>query len=211
MPITEYEIYSDERFSQGRVLLGAIVVTEKGRKRLVQELKNIRSCRGLSSELKWAKISKKYLPAYTAWLEVFFKDSFARFVYMDICKSEIGNKVDFFSKFLLTIIDKPSKLKRYWIYHDGGYFHKSSDIAKLRNKVDSGYWALMGGRTIRIATEKDSKEQDIIQLVDILLGAVAHESGLPDSSAKRDFVLHFQDLQQQYPITRRGLKKIKQL
>ena len=78
--ITEYELYSDERYEdQKRLLLGGLIVTDRGRERITSHLEQVRSQYSLSREMRWGKVSEQYIKAYKEWIETFFSDPFARF------------------------------------------------------------------------------------------------------------------------------------
>jgi len=78
--ITEYELYSDERYQDSSsLLLGGVICTEQRRAILESALRKVRSEAILTHEMRWAKISKKYLDAYKAWIDVFFDDPYPRF------------------------------------------------------------------------------------------------------------------------------------
>jgi hypothetical protein len=209
MAITEYEVYSDERYEKSRALLGALIVTNKGRERMIKKLGAVRNDYSLSKEMKWGKISNNYLSEYKAWIDIFFTDPYSRFAYMEIDNSTARKRVESFRDFLLNVIGRPSELKGWWVYHDDGFFGRSSDFKKVRAQIDSKYWALYPRHTIRFVTEMDSKREDMIQLVDVILGAVAHQDKeLPKSQPRRDFVIHFQEQHRQHLETRKGFPKI---
>lgn len=168
MPVTEYEVYSDERYQEEQAFLGALIVTNKGRDRLTQEIQQIRQAFSLGRELKWGKVSKNYLDGYKSLLDMFFKDPYARFVYITANKEESGDKMAWFESFLRKVIGKPRNLKVWYVFHDEGFFRSSNDLKKVRSKIDSQYWGLYKKHTIRFAKEVNSKQQDLIQLADTL-------------------------------------------
>jgi hypothetical protein len=212
MPVTEYEVYSDERYEGNNALLGALIVTNKGRERLTKKIQQIRRDFGLRKELKWRKISEPHLPGYKALLDAFFTDPYARFVYTKTRKKLTGDKKDWFKKFLDTVIGRPRDLKAWCVFHDKGFFHYSDDLKKVRSRIDRQYWGLYQKHTIRSAKEVDSKQQDLIQLADTLLGAVAHaKSTLPNSRPRRELVMYLRDQWDRHPKTRKKLEKISHL
>jgi len=86
--ITEYELYSDERYHGDRyLLLGGIICTERGAERLRAECNAVRVKFQLKREMRWGKISKSFLQSYIAWADVFFKDPYARFVVLEVDKA----------------------------------------------------------------------------------------------------------------------------
>ncbi len=212
MPVTEYEVYSDERYQGKHAFLGALIVTNKGRDRLTQEIQQIRQAFLLGQELKWGKVSNRYLHGYKSLLDVFFKDPYARFVYIKASKKQIGDQMAWFMNFLHQVIGRPSALKAWYVFHDEGFFRGSNDLKKVRSKIDSQYWGLYKKHTIRFAKEVNSKQQDLIQLADILLGAIAcTHLTLPNSQPRLELVKHLQHQWKQHQKTRKNLEKIRHL
>jgi hypothetical protein len=78
--IIEYELYSDERYQDSSsLLLGGVICTEQRRAILESALRKVRREATLKHEMRWTKVSKAYLAAYKAWIDVFFDDPYARF------------------------------------------------------------------------------------------------------------------------------------
>ena len=138
--ITEYELYSDEREhgnADGKhLLLGGVICTDNGRKRLRDALSHVRNEFCLSREMRWAKVSKAYLDAYKAWMDVYFADPYARFSLLtanlsgsewaDFRPNPKGRSsrdqklVSVFYQFLLVSFGPLRDTKRWWVYPDAG-------------------------------------------------------------------------------------------
>lgn len=87
--ITEYELYSDERYQDSSsLLLGGVICTAQRRAILESALMKVRSEANLTREMRWAKVSKKYLDAYKAWIDVFFNDPYSRFSLLQLNLSD---------------------------------------------------------------------------------------------------------------------------
>lgn len=228
--ITEYELYSDERRHKSKteeyLVLGGVVCTDKGSKRLRNALSKVRKNFNLSSEMRWGKVSNKYLDAYKAWMNVFFEDPFARFVLYSVklsgtewnglrLRSTIepthdDKLVKLFFDFLDFTFVRPSDTKRWWVYPDAGFFSKDSVLERVIKLYNRTYYGLNMCRNIRFGQSQDSKHEDLIQLSDLLLGTTACVKFEPkklDSLAKIMLVEYWRERYRQTPITRKRLER----
>ncbi len=85
--------------------------------------------------MKWEKISRGYLDAYRAWVDVFFEDRWARFSLFQIDpssrdwisfrprperrSSHDDRLASAYHQFLLVTFGPLRDTKRWWVYHDG--------------------------------------------------------------------------------------------
>lgn len=228
--ITEYELYSDERYEgRKKLLLGGLVVTDRGRERIARRLGEVRSQYSLSHEMRWGKISMQYLEAYKKWVETFFSDPFARFscLIVDLSSSDwkqyrvSGERrpkrdaklTGVFYQFLLVTFGALRDTKRWWVYPDAGFFSREDSLASvefLLNRTYKKAFGLKTSRIIRSACSRDSKKEDLIQLTDILLAALSYSNAnrVPESEARRSLLAYFEQRIQVVSTTQRGLPKI---
>ncbi len=232
--ITEYELYSDERYQKHQnnnyLLLGGIICTNKGRERLHYRLKEVRDDFELTREMRWRKMSKRYLKAYKTWVDVFFEDPFARYSVLALNLSE-STWNDFqprldgratkddklasaFYQFLLVSFGPLRDTKRWWVYPDAGFFSRDIVLDRVEFLFNRTYKRAFGAktsRTIRLARARDSKREDLIQLADVLLGAVGCSivGNMPDGYAPRCLVEHCIERMRICSKTQRGLDRVK--
>jgi len=228
--ITEYELYSDERILKppGRQLLfiGGVICSDKGRSRLLHQLSTVRSQYDLRNEMKWGKVSQKYLEPYRAWVDVFFHDRFARFALLEIdLASEAwrfsrprgagrdGLLASAFYQFLLLSFGPLSETKRWWVYPDKGFFSKDRVLDQVEFLFNRTYKKAFGpksSRVIRLARSLDSDRSDLVQLADVLLGAVTCLTlGVtPESDPKAHFVRHVETALKMSINTARNIPRI---
>jgi hypothetical protein len=231
--ITEYELYSDERYQEVRgerhLLLGGIVCTDGGRKRIQNALTQVRNQFSLAHEMRWAKVSNAYLNAYKAWVNVFFADPFARFTLLSVNLS--GNEwarfrprqerrtarddklASLFYQFLLVTFGPLRDTKRWWVYPDAGFFSNDGVLNRVEFLLNRTYKRAFGAKTsriIRFARAKDSRSSDIIQLSDVLLGATSCTElrTIPTSPGRRSLVEYCSSERGATPRTQRGLDKL---
>lgn len=228
--ITEYEMYSDERYEdQKRLLLGGLIVTDKGRERITSQLEQVRSQYSLTREMRWGKVSKQYLAAYKEWTETFFADPFARFscLIVDLSSSDWkqfrpskrsrpqydAKLASVFYQFLLVAFGALRDNKRWWIYPDAGFFSKEETLDRVEFLFNKTYKRAFGpetSRIIRSARSRDSKKEDLIQLTDIILAAFScsHANYRPVSEAHMSLLAYFEERMQDVSTTQRGLPKV---
>lgn len=225
--VTEYELYSDERYvrhAEHRYLfLGGLICTDSGRDRLVR---SIRSPQSPYAEMRWSKISKSYLNEYCRWADVFFDDPFARFVILQVDKSSSNYqafrrekksrdaaKQSVFYQFLMVAFCPLRDTKRWWVFPDAGFFSRDRVVETVEYLLNTTYKKAYGqntSRTIRLARARDSRNTDLIQLADILLGAFScWVLGIdPVSQAKRDFMHHCRSSYDRASATRKGIARV---
>jgi len=212
--ITEYELYSDERRMppphRSQMLLGGIVCTSAGRARLLEKLAAVRSKYNLAHEMKWAKVSRAFLEAYRAWVDVFFDDPFARFSLLIIDQSSrdwssfqprLGRRTTLddrlasaFYQFLLVTLAPLRDTKRWSVYPDAGLFARESVLQRIEFLFNRTYKKAFGRRTsriIRFARSRDSGKTDLVQVADVLLGSFGSDLlGVAPSSEPRATLVH---------------------
>ena len=232
--ITEYELYSDERYQNHEniryLLLGGIICTNKGRDRLHRELQKVRSRFDLTKEMRWTRVSRRFLEAYKSWVDVFFEDAFARYSMLIVNVSEpawtnfcpVKNKrpskddklASVFYQFLLCSFGPLRDMKRWWVYPDAGFFSKDTVLDRIEFLFNRTYKRAFGAKTsriIRLARARDSKKEDLVQLSDVLLGAVGcHILGSTIESGPRSCLIEYcKERMGSESKTRRGLDKVK--
>jgi Protein of unknown function (DUF3800) len=229
--ITEYELYCDERHEKRRgsryLTIAGIICTGSGCDRLLTKLQNVRQGHQLAHEMRWAKISSRYLDGYKAWLDAFFDDPFARQVLLSVNQSSseyrsscapYGRSQDrvlasVYYQFLLVAFGPLRDTKRWSVYPDAGFFSRDEVLDRVEFLFNRTYKKAFGpkvSRIIRFASSLDSKKSDLIQLADILLGcgACALYQYTPDSNARSAIVAHFNKRRASVKVTQRGLNKL---
>jgi hypothetical protein len=216
------------------------VCTNKGRARLLGGLSDVRTHYGLSEEIvsdhgmrppemKWEKISRYYLDAYRAWVDIFFEDPFARFSLFRIDSSskewtsfrprpgrrryQDDRLASAYHQFLLVTFGRLSDTKRWSVYPDAGLFSRDTVLDRVEFPFNRTYKLALGpksSRIIRGAQARDSSVTDLVQLADVLLGAFSlHVVGdRPESPAKSQFVDHCATTLTTRPNTQRGLPRL---
>ncbi len=209
-----YELYSDEHVHRtpGKryLVLGSIVCTANRGEKLVNSLTQVRTAYNLTKEMHWEKVSNKYLSAYKAWVDVFLTDNLARFLLFIIDTSgstwntfnpqpkKTPNQDDrlasAFYQFLLVSFGGIHDTISWEVCPDKGFFSKDTVVNRVGFLLNRTYKKALGSKIPRIIHNidaRDSKRVDLIQLTDVLLGALSY-TVMPSpeltSAAKLEFV-----------------------
>jgi hypothetical protein len=231
--VTEYHLYSDERVHKScksRFLsLGGVICTDRGADRLIEVLSKVRAKFCLAHEMRWAKVSSRYLDAYKSWMSAFFDDPFARFswLYVNLSNQDWSSfrpnpqkspsrdekHISFFYQFLRITFEPLRDSKRWWVYPDAGFFSRDKVLDRVQFLFNRTYKKAFGPKTsriIRLARSLDSKAHDLVQLADVLLAAATCCSlgPMPASKAKSALVKYFQERSTATPNTKKGMAKL---
>jgi hypothetical protein len=226
---TEYQLYADERKAGHWFWFGGVVGTDRGCSRLLRELSDVRAHHGLSREMKWGKVSQGYLDAYRAWVDVFFEDPFVRFSLLQIDlsskewvslhprpgrrPSRDDQLISAYYQFLLVTFGPLRDSKRWYVYHDAGLFSQDKAFNRVEFLFNRTYKRAFGpksSRIIRHAKARDSAITDLVQLADVLLGALSfHVLGdRPDSLPRAQLLDHCATRLRARPTTQRGMPRL---
>jgi hypothetical protein len=231
--ITEYELYSDERevhYQNNRYLfIGGLVCTNNGRARIFERLREVRKKHDLTKEMKWQKVSRRYIDAYRDWVDVFFSDPYARYSILRINRSHPrwsrfrprsdrkptrdDRLASAFYQFLFFTFGPLRDTKRWWVHPDSGFFSNDNILNRVEFLLNFTYKQAFGqksSRIIRFARSRNSKNENLVQLADVLLGTISWHilHAMPSGLTKAELVCHCQTKMLGVPKTRRNLPKL---
>ncbi len=192
-------IYCDESChlendGQSAMTLGALSCPLEQRREISVRLREIKQRHGLpqSTEIKWGKVSPAKLDFYLAWIDYFFDDDdlcFRGVLIPDKQVLEHGSRGqshdDWYYKMLFTLLKvllKPEN--HHCIYIDRKDTLSGIKAAKLHKILCSNSYDF-DRSIIKIVQPVVSKESELLQLCDLLIGAVGYTNrGLSTSPAK---------------------------
>jgi hypothetical protein len=230
--VTEYELYADERRpSREHKLLwfGGLVCTDTGRSRLLSGLSHVRTHYDMTHEMNWGRVSQYHFDAYRAWVDVFFQDPFARFSLFQIDPSspewvslrprpgrrlsEDDRLKSAYYQFWLVTFGPLRDTKRWWVYADAHLFSRDTELKRVEiafNRTYKRAFGLKSSRIVRLSKAEESKQTELIQLADVLLGAfsllVIGER--PSSPGRAQLVEHCAVMLGIKPTTQRRLPRL---
>lgn len=178
-----YNLYCDESaIDQGqRFYIGGIHCSPARAKLLERKVQDFRGKTGCVREMKWTKVSSKMLLAYIDFVDIFLNDIYATFILAEMHKGEHWYKFArsegsrFLQAYFQFFENAMWASARYELYLD--------DTTCKRYKWGSMHYAL-NLPDIKWAKQKkvvgfyplDSHKSDLIQLTDVLLGALTSSS-----------------------------------
>lgn len=194
-----YNIYCDESCHlendhQTVMVLGAVWCPLDKKEEIFNRLKEIKLKHGFSSqfEVKWTKVSPAKTQFYLDIIDYFFDDDDLHFRTLIVPdKSHLDHEIhqqthdDFYYKMyfdLLKVILKPDG--RYHIYLDYKDTHGGEKTRRLHDVLCNNMYDFSRKIIERVQTVC-SKEVVLIQLTDLLTGAISYiNRGLSDNDAK---------------------------
>jgi len=190
-----YYIYCDEsRQTKDKfMVLGGIIINSKKLDDSKIITKEFRKNSNMKAELKWSKVSNYKLDEYKKFIDIFFnalENNVMRFHSVILDRHQIdnskynnGNKEVGFYKFFYQLLlhgfgkkycnaDEATRLIVYMDYRNTKY-----PLKNLKDYLNVGmankFWVL--NSPFRNIEPLDSKSSDVMQLNDILIGAIGYE------------------------------------
>jgi len=194
-----YNIYCDEscHLENDRktvMVLGAVWCLLDRRENIFNRIKEIKLKHGLSSnfEIKWTKVSPAKVQFYLDIIDYFFDDDDLHFRALIVPdKNKLNHKIfsqthdDFYYKMyfdMLKVILKPHA--KYRIYLDYKDTRGAEKLKRLHDVLSNNMYDFSRKIIERVQTVS-SKEVQLIQIADLLIGAISYiNRGLSSNSAK---------------------------
>lgn len=187
-----YHIYCDEsRQTQDRYMVfGGIITTAENVEFFDKTMHLYREGQNMKAEIKWGKVSDKKLNEYKALIDLFFSLNkalhFKSIVFdthlVDYQRYSGGDKelgfYKFWYQFLLHSFGPyAAKDDRYLVFLD--YRQSKYKLSELKTILNNGirkrYGSSIREDIFRDIQPLDSKESNILQLVDVLMGAIGYQ------------------------------------
>lgn len=188
MSTSYLNIYCDESgIERGTSFyFGALICSLRRAEILEEEISIFRRQYGCIREMKWTKVSKHMLEAYTTFADVFFNDPFC---YFRILEVQCGNfwkewgpneENRFFKSYYVFLRKNMSPMCRYGVYLDykpGKPYCWNQLYFSINNAGKRDYE--LRQKQIHTLKALNSKASNLIQLVDVLLGASVSSAVAP--------------------------------
>ena len=179
-----YNIYCDEASTTNAryMLIGGLWSPQDSEAAVRDVLTQVRVQHRLRAEMKWTKVSQTMLPAYEDFVDVFFAAPRLAFKcivldthIVDYKTFHGGDEELGFYKFYYQLISRnllPDNL--YWLFNDERKNRKPYRLAALKIIVNRWWMRRAEVEPLRNVEARRSHDEDMIQLADILLGAIAY-------------------------------------
>jgi hypothetical protein len=183
--MTEYNIYCDESNhleseAISPMLLGAVYIPKEKLKAANKRIREIKAKHGLTpgTEIKWTKISPKKVAFYLDAIDYFFDNDDLHFRAIIIDKKTLNHKGfkqthdDFYYKMYFELLSKILDPQfKYNIYIDIKDTQGIRKVKKLRDVLCNNMYDF-DGTIIQKIQQVHSREVEILQLTDVLIGAL---------------------------------------
>ena len=202
-----YNIYCDEschleRDKQTVMLLGCIWSPLVEASRLAAELRDIKKRHRATAELKWTKVSKARQDFYLELVDWFLAEAPLHFRALVVLNKAAlnheyfnqGSHDTFYYKMYFSLLSKIlSPDKRYNIYLDIKDTRSRRKVHKLAEVLCNDKYDFTS-HMIHHIQNIHSRESDLMQLADFLLGAVSYrQRGLSSNEAKEAVVSRLEE------------------
>ena len=178
--------------------LGALWCPMERRREISVRLREIKAKHGIpqATEVKWTKVSPAKESFYIDWLDYFFDDDDLHFRAVVIPNKSSLRHEDFghthdewYYKMLFTLVSRLLKPEnRHRIYLDHKDTHSGAKATKLHDVLCSNAYDFNRSIIERVQPVL-SRESELVQLCDLLIGAVGYANrNLSGSSAKTRLV-----------------------
>lgn len=196
-----YNIYCDESCHMMNdgipiMVLGGIWCHKHKVREINDRIREIKQRYGINYEMKWTKISSSTAAAYKDLVNYFFDDDDLHFRVLVVDNKDALNHEAFgqthdewyykeYFEMLRTILDPT---EHYNIYMDIKDTKSKTKIAKLRDVLSNNMWDF-SGRMIQNVQVIRSHEVELMQIVDVLIGAMSYYCrGLNKMDSKNEII-----------------------
>lgn len=181
MSFNYYNFYCDESgiHGGGDFYIGAIYCSPERANILRSKFSEVRNQYECKKEMKWTKVSASMLEAYSAFARVFLDDLFAKFVLMRVKRGTFwrawgpNEEERFFKTYYVFLRMNMSRYCRYAVYVDNKP-SKSYRWNSLRFAIQNAAYRDYEVQKKQIYSLEaiSSKEDDLLQMTDILMGSL---------------------------------------
>lgn len=209
-----YKIYCDEsRQSKDHyMVIGGLIIPSTNLDKLDSTISNFRKQYKMSSELKWTKVSDQKINEYKVFIDYFFElnnNDILHFHCIIIDNHQLNHKkynkgdkeIGFYKFCYQLLLHCFGKLyyrdlnDRFIVYLD--YRTSSYPLSTLKSILNSGInkYYLIPTKPFVSIEPKNSKQSNLIQLNDIIIGAIGfHKNGydlLPETRQSKKILSHY--------------------
>lgn len=205
-----YNVYCDESChlendKQKSMVLGAVWCPRDASQRVAHSIRTLKRAHGLKPdfEIKWTKVSPAKIGFYSELVELFFNDPDLRFRALIVPdKSALNHHAfdqthdDFYYKmYYLMLRHIVTPTAKFHIYLDIKDTRGAKKVVKLHEVLRNSFYDFEG-EVIERVQQIRSHESELLQMADLLIGAVSYSNrGLSSSSAKGQLI----DLVRKWP------------
>lgn len=201
--LTDFKIFCDESChlqhdGSNIMVLGALRCRAAETEPVIRAIKKLRETHNYHTEIKWTKLLNRQWPFYQALLDLFLQSDALNFKATVVLNKHLldhelfneGSHGTFYYKMAFYALrDFIEQGKTHRIYLDYMDTHGAIKAAKLASVLDNN---LQGDATLNVHIIR-SHESQLIQLCDLLIGAVsyANRSDIPRASKIKNQIVSY--------------------
>jgi hypothetical protein len=197
-----YNIYCDESRVENRdsrcMVIGALFIPRKEKNRIVKDLNKIFQKHNFGHELKWVKTGAKKFEFYKDIIDYFFSRDGLHFRCIIVDKVQVDleryhnndEEMAFFKFYYFMLRNKLLSGNRYYIFLDKKPTREKRRAVALYSYLRSFILLNKEDCHIRHLQAYDSKNNNLIQLIDFLTGMVSYDCNENENkkSAKKKII-----------------------
>jgi len=180
---SQVNIYCDESGIGGNdryLLFGSLFCPEEKEKEVQNLIKRYREEQNLSKEMKWEKISKRYLAKYRGYIGIFFDSPWMQYNCIVIDKHHVlyaerfkrDPKLAFIHFLHLLLTRNMNYGTKYRVFLDEGMIGGSYTYSNIFKRNNEWVEQRPNLSLFESLCSIDSSEHDLVQITDILSGAI---------------------------------------
>jgi hypothetical protein len=173
------------------MVLGGLYLPAADVRAISDEIRALKERHGLSRgfEVKWTKVSPAKLEFYEALLQLFFEQNVISFRCVIASKEGLDHErygqthddwyYKIYFQLLREVVKRPNHYRVFLDYKDSYGYQKVEKLRTIVHKVlkDSAR------ETIPVMQPIRSHESELLQLADLLIGAVSHRNNAPEGGS----------------------------
>lgn len=195
IPVGQFDVYCDEsRVTSDRrdefMVIGGLMCPADMKRGIVRKIDEMRGFYGVQGEFGWKTVCPAKLTFFLALIDMFFSDHDMRFRGVVVSRTETDFKDDeerFRLIYYQVFNNWLDRRARYCLFLDRRVDTQDRVSTLRRCLINTRQF----GESVRFVEEVESRENDMIQLADVLVGAIGYAwNGRADvegaSAAKRE-------------------------
>jgi hypothetical protein len=189
-------LYSENPIDKFMVL-GGVWLPREDRNNIKEAIKALQNKHDVYGEIKWKNVSPSKLSFYMDLVDLFFEYPKLRFRSIVVNATEVeseiyhdsDNELGFYKFYYQLLVHWCEPMQYYWIYLDFKKNKQSDRLQTLEKVLNNATFSY-----IKDVQAIESKESLLIQLADILIGAVGYKyNGYYTSDAKLKLIEKIED------------------